>query len=70
MRVYELMDLLSNCPAGAAVEIHQLITIPELIEGGVENTIESKGEYSHRSSVTDIGEIPEGSNGTVYIYTD
>lgn len=70
MKVYELMELLSNCPAGAKVEVHQLITIPELIEGGVQNTIEGKEYYSYNSPVTDIGDIPESSDGTVYIYTD
>lgn len=70
MKVYQLMDLLSNCPAGAEVEVHQLITIPELIKGGVQNQIEGGEYYSYNSPVTDIGDIPDGSNGTVYLYTD
>lgn len=70
MKVYQLMDLLSNCPAGAEVEVSQLMSIPELIEGGVHTEIDGKEYYSHESSVTDIGEIPDGSNGTVRLYTN
>ncbi len=70
MKVYELMDLLSSCPAGANVEIHQLISIAELIKDGVQECIEGVEYYSYNSEITEIGDVPKSASGTVCLYTD
>lgn len=70
MKVFELMNILQDCPAGAEVEVHQLITIPELIEGGSDHSIEGKDCYSYNRRVTDASDIPEDSSGKIYLYTD
>ena len=67
MKVFELMKALSECPAGATVEISQLMTIAELTENGVSAKVEGKEYYQN---ITDVGEIPKTSAGTVYLYTD
>lgn len=70
MKVFELMSVLQDCPAGAEVEVHQLITINDLIKGGVENNIEGKDYYSYNAVVTDVSDAPEDGSGRIYLYTD
>ena len=70
MKVFELMNILKDCPAGAEVEVHQLITISEVIKDGVQNTIGGKEYYSYDAIVTDVAELPEDGNGKIYLFTD
>ena len=69
MKVYELINLLSNCPAGAKVEFHQLISKPEL-ETIKNHFQDNKDEefYILETEITEIAEPPEKASGTVYIY--
>lgn len=64
------MNILQDCPAGAEVEVHQLITIPELIEGGADHNTEGVDCYSYIRRVTDASDIPEDSSGKIYLFTD
>lgn len=67
MKVFEVMSLLAECPAGAEVKFHTLMPIDELIKDGPEMELEGKPNYS---LCKNIAEVANDENGTVCLYSD
>lgn len=67
MKVFEVMSLLAECPAGAEVEFHALMPIDELIKDGPQMELEGKPNYS---LCKNTAEVEDNENGTVYLYSD
>lgn len=66
MKVYELMQQLSEMPAGATVKFNHLMSIEELTENGVETTEEGTAYYFYTAEIEDM-DISDGKD-TVYLY--
>lgn len=57
MKVFELMAELSKMPAGAEVEFSCILTIPELIDGGVQDRDGDDVFYELRAKIAQVEEI-------------
>lgn len=65
MRVYELMNILNNLPAGAEVSAHSLRTVTELKNGFPVDVNENNEDiYSVTGEIDDI----DSGNMQVYLY--
>ena len=66
MKVFELMAELSKMPAGAEVEFSSILTIPELIDGGVQDRDGDDVFYELRAKIAEV-EVSECSE-VVFLY--
>ena len=64
MKVYELMEALSECEAGAEVTVSHTMTIKELLSEEVIGNENNDVLYSMSHSVCDV----ENDNGVVRLY--
>lgn len=67
MKVFELMNELSQMPAGAEVEFKTLMSIQEFVKDGSEMVIDGEDNYSLHKRVA---EVEQAQSGTVYLYSD
>lgn len=66
MKVFELMTELSKMPAGAEVEFSCILTIPELIEGGVVDNDGNDVFYEFRDKIVEVEECDHANK--VFLY--
>lgn len=65
MKVYELINALSGCPAGAEVEFHTAMTVEDFTKSGVIDNFDGEDVYSV-SGV--IKEVYAADNGLIVLY--
>ena len=54
MKVYELINALSECPAGAEVEFHAAMTLAEFTESGVVDNFDGKDAYCISGAIKEV----------------
>jgi hypothetical protein len=54
MKVYELINALSECPAGAEVEFHTAMTVEDFTKSGVVDDFGGKDVYSISGTIKEV----------------
>ena len=64
MKVFELMSLLAECPAGAEVKVRNLMTVEELIKN---DALDMEGETNYQISKAPCG-VEKITGNLIVIY--